>query len=225
MPSFMPMTDRGRALAPRIDHTLLRAEAGPADIERLCAEARAYGFAAVCVHSALLPVAVAALAGSSVVPCTVAGFPLGACGSRIKAFEAADAAALGAREVDMVLAVWALKAGLHRTVYEDIAGVVRAAGAACPIKVILETCLLTDAEKRQACRIAVDAGARFVKTSTGLAGGGATVDDVRLMRAVVGPAIGVKASGGIRSLDDALALVDAGADRIGASSSVKLVTG
>lgn len=225
MPPFLPMTDRGRGLAPHIDHTLLRAEAGPADIERLCAEARAYGFAAVCVHSALLPVAVAALAGSTITPCTVAGFPLGASSSRIKAFEAADAAALGAREVDMVLALWALKAGLHRAVYADIEGVVRAAGSACAVKVILETCLLTDAEKRQACQIAVDAGARYVKTSTGLAGGGATVDDVRLMRAVVGPSVGVKASGGIRTLAEALALMDAGADRIGTSSSVKMVFG
>lgn len=221
---LLPMTERGRALAPRIDHTILKADAGPADVERLCAEARAYGFAAVCVHSALLPVTVKALAGSSVVPCTVAGFPFGAMSSRIKAFEAADAAALGAREVDMVLAIWALKAGLRQTVYEDIAGVVRAAGSACPVKVILENCLLTDAEKREACRIAVDAGARFVKTSTGLASGGATVDDVRLMRATVGPAMGVKAAGGIRTFADALALVAAGADRLGTSTGVKLVT-
>jgi deoxyribose-phosphate aldolase len=225
MTSFKPMTDCGRALAPHIDHTLLRANAGPADVEHLCAEARAYGFAAVCVNSALLPGVVTALAGSSVAPCTVAGFPLGASTSRIKAFEAADAAALGAREVDMVLAVWALKAGLRKAVYDDSAGVVRAAGSACAIKVILETCLLTDDEKRLACQIAVDAGARFVKTSTGLAGGGATVADIRLMRATVGPSVGVKASGGIRSLADALALREAGADRIGTSAGVALVTG
>lgn len=211
-------------MAPYLDHTLLKPDATPADVERLCEEALAYGFCAVCVNPALLPVAAALLRGSKVKPVTVIGFPLGANATSTKTFEAAEAVAAGALEVDMVIAVWALKAGLLDRVRADIAAVVAAAGPRCVVKTILETCLLSQDEKATACRLAVEAGAGFVKTSTGLAGGGATVADVRLLRAAVGPSLGVKASGGIRTLTDALALMDAGANRLGASSSVRIVT-
>ena len=218
------LTDHGKRLAPLIDHTLLKPTATPQDVVRHCQEARRYGFAAACVLPALLPVAVAALEGSAVLPCTVAGFPLGASTTATKAFEAAEAARHGAREIDMVLALWALRDRQFARVREDMAAVVKAAGPACAVKVILETGLLTDEEKTTACRLAEEAGVRFVKTSTGLAGSGATVADVRLMRAAVGPAVGVKASGGIRSPADALALVQAGANRLGTSAGINLVT-
>lgn len=218
------LTEQGRLLAPLIDHTLLSPATTPSDVERLCAEARLYGFCAVCVLPALLPVAVAGLKGSTVRPCTVAGFPLGATTSASKAFEAAEAAAAGAREIDMVLAIWAIRSRQYARAREDMAAVVKAAGPECGVKVILETCLLSDEEKVTACRLAEDAGVRFVKTSTGLAGGGATVGDVRLMRATVGNRLGVKASGGIRTAADAVALVQAGANRLGTSAGIALVT-
>ena len=168
-PTLTPPTERGRRFASLIDHTLLKPDAGAREVERLCAEARFYGFAAVCVLPALLPVAVAALQGGGVAPCTVAGFPLGASTSASKAFEAEEAARAGAREIDMVLAVWAMKDRQFDRVRGDIAGVVRAVGPDCAVKVILETCLLSEDEKIAACKLAVDAGASFVKTSTGLA--------------------------------------------------------
>lgn len=211
------------ALAACIDHTLLKPDATPADIERLCAQAVRFGFKAVCVNPWHLPLAVRCLRNSAPVAITVAGFPLGASQTLVKAREAGLAVEQGAAEVDMVLNIGALKAGEMALVRQDIFEVVQACGPA-PVKVILETCLLTDAEKELACRLAVDAGAAFVKTSTGFASGGATEADVRLLRGIVGPQIGVKASGGIRTLDDALRMLAAGADRLGASASVRMIT-
>lgn len=213
-----------RHLASLIDHTLLKPEATRGDIERLCGEARQHGFAAVCVNPVLLPAAVSNLAGSPVIPCTVAGFPLGASTTASKAFEAAEAARAGAREVDMVLAIGALKQKDYAAVLADMRTVVLAAGPGCGIKVILETCLLTDDEKITACKLALEAGVRFVKTSTGLNTGGATLHDVALMRATVGQQAGVKASGGIRNRADAEAMVAAGANRIGTSAGIAIVT-
>ncbi len=234
--------DTPARLAAAIDHTLLRPGATPADIEALCGEAVQYGFKTVCVNPCHLPLVVRLLRGqagisgspgsSGPLPITVAGFPLGASQTLIKARESALSVEQGAAEVDMVLNIGALKAGDADQVRRDIFEVVQACGPA-PVKVILETCLLTDDEKILACRLAVDAGAAFVKTSTGFsfiktstgfAGGGATEADVRLLRKVVGPGIGVKASGGIRTLDDALRLLAAGADRIGASASVQMIS-
>jgi deoxyribose-phosphate aldolase len=222
--TYAPLSGRGARVAPLIDHTLLKAEAMPRQVEALCREALHYGFAAVCVNPSMVQRAAGALAGSAVKVCTVVGFPLGASTSTTKAFEAEDAVRLGARELDMVLAIGALKAGDRSAVLADIRAVVQAGGG-CTVKVILETCLLTDEEKETACRLAMEAGAHFVKTSTGLAGGGATTEDIRRMRRVTGPAFGVKASGGIRTLDVALQLIEAGATRIGASASVAIVTG
>lgn len=213
-----------RRLADLIDHTLLKPETTISDIERICQEALTYGFAAVCVNPALLPAVVAALKGSAVRPCTVAGFPLGANTTASKAFEAGEAAASGAAEVDMVLSVGAIKQKEYAKALNDIREVVRSAGHQCHIKVILETCLLTDQEKKTACKLALDAGAHFVKTSTGFSTGGATLHDITLMRATVGNQIGVKASGGIRSLADAEAMLAAGASRIGTSAGVRIVT-
>jgi len=221
-------TDQGlllpspEALAACIDHTLLRAEATAADIERLCAEAVRYAFKSVCVNPAHLPLAARLLRGCAPVAITVCGFPLGASQTTIKTREACLAVEQGAAEVDMVLNIGALKGGEPDLARQDIFEVVRACGPA-PVKVILETCLLTDAEKRIACALAVDAGAAFVKTSTGFGFGGATGADVRLLRDCVGPDVGVKASGGLRSLDDALRMLAAGADRLGASASVMML--
>lgn len=212
------------SLAPLIDHTLLQPGTTPADAERLCEEALTYGFCSVCVFPALLPVVARRLSGTAVIPCTVAGFPHGASLTRTKAGEAATAAAAGAREVDMVIALWALKCREYRVAGDDIRDVVKAASPSCTVKVILETCLLTDEEKILACKLAMDNGAAFVKTSTGFSTGGATPDDVALMRRTVGTALGVKASGGIRTRQNALAMIDAGASRIGTSSGIKIVT-
>jgi len=207
-----------------IDHTLLKPEATCGEVERLCEEAITYGFAAVCINPWLLPTAVSALAGAFTLPCTVIGFPLGATTTPSKAFEAGEAAAAGAREVDMVLAVGALKQKNYTRVLADIRAVVLAAGTSCTVKVILETCLLDDDEKVTACRLSLDAGAHYVKTSTGLNTGGATVHDVALMRATVGTRAGVKASGGIRSRAEAEAMIAAGASRIGTSAGIRIVT-
>lgn len=213
-----------RALARLIDHTLLKPEATEEQIRRLCAEARHYGFAAVCVNPWWVPLCVQELKGTGVKVATVIGFPLGATTTEAKAFEARQAVEAGADELDMVMNVGALKSGHLDRVQEDIAAVVRAA-AGRVVKVILETGLLTDEEKVTACRLAVAAGAHFVKTSTGFGPGGATVADVSLMRRTVGDQVGVKASGGIRDHATAVAMVEAGATRIGASSSVAIVTG
>ncbi|ALA17735.1 MULTISPECIES: deoxyribose-phosphate aldolase [unclassified Chelatococcus] len=219
------MTTLTRAeLARTIDHTILRADATRADVAAVCREAREHGFFSVCVNPVHVPDVAAALAGSDVATCAVVGFPLGATPSLLKASEARWVVAAGAREVDMVIDVGALKEGREGDVSADIAAVREACGPAL-LKVIIETCLLSDAEKEVACRLAVAAGADFVKTSTGFGKAGATVEDVALMRRIVGPDIGVKASGGVRTREDALRMLAAGASRIGASASVAIVTG
>lgn len=213
-----------RSLAGMIDHTLLKPEAQEAEIRTLCDEARANGFYSVCVNPANVALSAQLLAGSQVKVCTVVGFPLGATTSAVKAFETRDAIANGAQEIDMVINVGALKSGLLDRVESDIRAVVEAAGEV-PVKVILETALLTDEEKVAACQASKAAGAAFVKTSTGFSKGGATVSDIRLMRLTVGPEMGVKASGGVRDRQTALAMAEAGATRLGASASVAIVTG
>lgn len=212
------------SIAAMIDHTLLKPDATPPQITKICDEARAFGFASVCINPAHVPQAAALLEGCSTVVCTVVGFPLGATSSAAKAYEARQAIADGAREIDMVISIGHLKNGDDDYVREDIRHVVETShehGAIC--KVIIETALLTDEEKRRACELAVAAGADFVKTSTGFAGGGATVADVQLMREVVGDRAEIKAAGGIRTLADAQAMIAAGAARIGASAGVTIV--
>jgi deoxyribose-phosphate aldolase len=213
-----------REIARHIDHTLLKPEATREQIEALCREAIEHGFATVCVNPCWVRLCASLLAGSETRVCTVVGFPLGATLPEAKAFEAARVVAEGACEVDMVLNVGALKSGDYRLVERDIAGVVQASrtGGAL-VKVIIEAALLTDDEKVKACVISKVAGADFVKTSTGFGPGGATAADVSLMRRVVGREMGVKAAGGVRDLKSAQAMLDAGADRIGASVGVKIV--
>lgn len=210
-------------LAAIFDHTILKADATAAQVDALCREALEYRFASICVNSRYVPLVAGILAGSPVKTCCVVGFPLGAMSARAKAAETAIAVEDGAQEIDMVIPVGALKAGEVDAVREDIAAVVAAVGRKAIVKVILETCLLTDDEKRTACRLAVAAGAAFVKTSTGFSTGGATAADIRLMRETVGPDIGVKASGGIRDLKAVEAMLEAGASRIGASASVSIM--
>lgn len=213
-------------LAQYIDHTLLTPDTTAEEIDRLCAEAEQHEFASVCINPAWVKRAAANLRGSGVPVCTVIGFPLGATTTEVKAMEARKALRDGAREIDMVINVGALKSGDQETVYNDIAKVVDAAhevGAIC--KVILETALLTDEEKVIASALAKRAKADFVKTSTGFGPGGATVYDVALMRETVGPEMGVKASGGVRTADDAEDMIAAGATRIGASAGVQIVSG
>jgi deoxyribose-phosphate aldolase len=210
--------------AKMIDHTLLKPEAQREDIVRLCDEARKYHFASVCVNSTWVGLAKALLSGSDVMVCAVVGFPLGAMSPGAKAYEARDAVRAGANEIDMVMNVGAMKSRDYETVFEDICKVVKASAPA-RVKVILETSSLTDEEKVIGCTLSKLAGAAFVKTSTGFAKGGATVEDVALMRRVVGPDMGVKASGGVRTTEDAAAMSKAGASRIGASASVAIATG
>ncbi|RXJ02170.1 deoxyribose-phosphate aldolase [Anaerobacillus alkaliphilus] len=212
-------------IAKMIDHTALKADTTKEQIETLCSEAKQFQFASVCVNPTWVETAAKLLKDSGVDVCTVIGFPLGANTPETKAFETTDAIRKGATEVDMVINVAALKAGDDELVEHDILSVVEAAKGKALTKVIIETCLLTDEEKERACRLAVKAGADFVKTSTGFSTGGATVADIELMRKTVGPEIGVKASGGVRSLADAKAMIDAGATRIGASSGVSIVNG
>jgi len=212
------------AIAALIDHTLLKPEATSDDIRRLCREARQYGFASVCVNPYWAPLAAAELKGSPVKVCAVVGFPLGASATEIKAAEAEYAVRAGAQELDMVINVGALRSGDQEAVLQDIQAVVdvaRRAGAL--VKTILETALLDDNQKVVACTLARMAGADFVKTSTGFGPGGATAEDVALMRLTVGEKLGVKAAGGIRSLEDLKNMVAAGATRIGASASVKII--
>ncbi len=211
-------------LAGRIDHTLLKATATDDQVRQLCAEAREYGFASVCVNTRWVPLAAEQLAGTSRLVCTVVGFPLGAMSRRAKAAETAIAVEQGATEVDMVLDIGGLLSGKLQDVYDDMRSVVDAAGS-IPVKVILETCYLSDDQKAVACELAIRAGLAYVKTSTGMGTGGATEDDIRLMRAAVGDDLGVKASGAIRSRDDVERMLAAGADRIGASASVAIVSG
>ena len=205
-----------------IDHTNLKQDATKKDIIKLCEEAKQYDFASVCVNPSWVPLCAKELSGTDVKVCTVIGFPLGETTSGAKAFETKEAVANGAQEVDMVIHVGALKGGDDDYVYHDIKAVVDASGEA-HTKVIIETCLLTDEEKVRACELAVKAGADFVKTSTGFSTGGATVADVALMRKTVGDRCGVKASGGIHTREEMLALIDAGATRIGASAGIALI--
>ncbi|HEY1331261.1 MAG TPA: deoxyribose-phosphate aldolase [Actinomycetota bacterium] len=213
-----------RDLAGLIDHTLLKPEATQPQIEALCGEAVEYGFAAVCVSGTWVPLAVSAVSGSPVKVACVAGFPLGAASTAAKVCEAEDSAANGAAEVDVVMNVGALRSGRSPEVEADLFQVVQAVQGRSIVKVILECALLNDAEKVHACQLAESAGAAFVKTSTGFGPGGATVEDVALLRRSVGPDTGVKASGGIRTREAAMAMVAAGATRLGTSSSVAIVT-
>lgn len=207
-----------------IDHTLLKADAVESQVETLCQEAREYHFMSVCVNPTWVERAGELLAGSDVKVCTVIGFPLGANTSAVKAFETERAIAEGAHEVDMVINIGAAKKGNWALVESDIKAVVDAASGKALVKVIIESCLLTDEEKVKACQAAVAAGADYVKTSTGFSTGGATVADIRLMRATVGPNVGVKASGGVSNREEALAMIEAGASRIGASKGIQIVT-
>jgi len=207
-----------------IDHTLLKADASQDQIAQLCYEARTYHFASVCVNPAHVKLSAQLLKGSDVPVCTVVGFPLGATPPTVKAFETQQAIRDGAREIDMVINIGALKSQDYKTVYEDIAAVVRAAHAANAIvKVIIEAALLTDEEKVVASQLSKAAGADFVKTSTGFGPGGATASDVALMRRVVGPGMGIKAAGGVSNYADAQTMIAAGATRIGASAGVRIV--
>ena len=213
-------------IAKMIDHTLLKPDATQQEIAQLCFEARKYGFASVCVNPTWVSLCAQLLKGSEVKVCTVIGFPLGATSSETKAFETETAIQQGATEIDMVINIGALKARDLDTVARDIRGVVNAAHRhGIIVKVIIETTLLTDEEKTLASLTAKEAGADFVKTSTGFAGGGATVHDVELMRRAVGPQMGVKASGGVRTYEDAASMIKAGATRIGASAGVKIIQG
>lgn len=205
-----------------IDHTLLKPEATKEMIEKLCSEAKEYNFFSVCVNPYYVKTAKEELEGSNVKIATVIGFPLGSTPKEVKAFEASEAIKNGADELDMVINIGALKDGDYTTVEEDIKAVVNEAADNALVKVIIETCLLDDEEKKKACEIAKAAGADFVKTSTGFSTGGATVEDVKLMREVVGEDLGVKASGGIRDYETAKKMVEAGASRIGASSSIEI---
>jgi len=212
------------AIAKLIDHTLLKPEATSAQIHKLCEEAAEFGFAAVCLNPAYVTQAVKLVRGSGVKVCTVVGFPLGATLTEVKIFEAKESMKLGAQEIDMVINIGALKSGETSVVESDVRRVVEEChrgGAIC--KVILENALLTDDEKLSACHVARNAGADFVKTSTGFGPGGATTEDVALMRTAVGPRMGVKAAGGIRTYDDLRRMVAAGATRIGTSSGVKII--
>lgn len=211
-------------LAGMIDHTLLKADATREQLQRLCEEAKRYQFASVCVNPTWVKYADELLQGSGVKVCTVIGFPLGANTPEVKAFETHNAIENGAQEVDMVINIGALKDKDYELVERDICAVTEAAAGKALTKVIIETCLLTEEEKIRACELAVKAGADFVKTSTGFSTGGATVADVALMRKTVGPDIGVKASGGVRNLTDAKAVIEAGATRIGASAGIAIVT-
>lgn len=212
-------------MAKYIDHTYLKPEASVNEIRKICDEAKKYHCASVCVNPSYIQYVAQQLEGSGVTPCCVIAFPFGTSTPEAKAFEASDAASKGAREIDMVINVGAIKSGDWLLVKRDIEGVVNAVKGRAKVKVIIEACLLTDEEKVKACTVAKLAGAAFVKTSTGYSTGGATVEDVRLMRETVGPEMGVKASGGVRTYDDAIAMLKAGASRLGCSSTMKIVSG
>ncbi|WP_019242646.1 MULTISPECIES: deoxyribose-phosphate aldolase [Bacillus] len=212
-------------IAKMIDHTVLKADTTESQIVTLCQEAREYNFASVCINPTWVKKAAELLQGSGVDVCTVIGFPLGANTPEVKAFETTQAIKDGATEVDMVINIGALKDGDNDLVERDIRAVVDAAKGKALTKVIIETCLLTDEEKVRACELSVKAGADFVKTSTGFSTGGATKEDIALMRKTVGPNIGVKASGGVRNTEDAQTMIEAGATRIGASAGVSIIKG
>ncbi|GAA0353137.1 deoxyribose-phosphate aldolase [Alkalibacterium iburiense] len=208
-----------------IDHTLLKPEATDLQIQQICIEAREHHFKAVCINPSWVKYASDILSQTDVAICTVIGFPLGANASKVKAYEAKQAVADGADEVDMVINIGAVKSEDYSLVYQDIKAVVDAVKGEALVKVIIETSLLSDNEKARACEAAKRAGADFVKTSTGFSTGGATIEDVKLMRRTVGPKMGVKASGGVRTIEDAKAMIEAGATRIGTSNGVALVEG
>ena len=213
------------SLAKYVDHTILAADASIDAVRKVCDEAKKYNFASVCVNGGNAKFVSQQLEGSGVKTCVVAGFPLGAMSPRAKAEETSSVVNDGASEVDMVLNIGAVKSGDWKLAFNDIEGVVAAAGNRAIVKVIIEACLLTDEEKVKACAVAKFAGAHFVKTSTGFSTSGATEDDVRLMRKTVGPDIGVKAAGGVRSYEDAVKMIKAGATRLGTSSGVAIVSG
>ncbi len=224
MSTSAPSTSDWKSVARLIDHTILKTDARKAQIEQLCAEARQYHFASVCVQPIWVELCSELLKGSDVLTCTVVGFPQGATLTSVKLFETLAVVRQGAQEVDMVINVGALKDRSTQLVQDEIHALADAChNGKTHLKVIIENCLLTDDEKKLACELSVKAGADFVKTSTGMSTSGATVEDVRLMRSVVGPNIGVKAAGGIRTSKDALAMIDAGANRIGASASIAIV--
>ena len=217
----------GEKLAGYIDHTLLKADASAEAVKKLCREALTHGFAAVCINPIHVDLANNELSGSLVKVCSVVGFPLGANLSKVKGFEAGQAVAAGADEVDMVINIGALKSGRRDLVEKDIAAVVSQAqgqNPAAQVKVIIETCYLADDEKVTACEIAKSAGAHFVKTSTGFGAAGADVRDIKLLRKTVGPEMGIKAAGGISSYQKALEMIEAGATRIGASAGLKIIS-
>ena len=207
-----------------IDHTLLIADATENEVIKLCNEAKEYDFFSVCINPGFVELAAKELRESNVAVCTVIGFPLGASTPETKAFETRDAIQKGAAEVDMVINISKLKDKKDEEVLKDIKAVVDAADKKALVKVIIETCLLTDEEKERACKLAKDAGADFVKTSTGFSTGGATKEDIALMRKTVGTEMGVKASGGVRTYEDAVTMIESGATRIGASASIAIVT-
>lgn len=207
-----------------IDHTLLKADATENEVIKLCNEAKEYDFFSVCINPGFVELAAKELSESNVAVCTVIGFPLGASTPETKAFETRDAIQKGAAEVDMVINISKLKDKKDDEVLKDIKAVVDAADKKALVKVIIETCLLTDEEKERACKLAKDAGADFVKTSTGFSTGGATKEDIALMRKTVGTEMGVKASGGVRTYEDAVTMIESGATRIGASASIAIVT-
>ena len=213
------------ALAKYVDHTLLKPEASEEDVRKVCVEAKKYNFASVCVNPNHIKFVAEQLSGSGVAPCVVIGFPLGATTPEVKAEETQTVLLLGAKEVDMVVNIGAIKSNNWQLVKRDIEAVVAAAKGRGLVKVIIETCLLTDEEKVKVCTIAKMAGADFVKTSTGFSKGGATKEDVALMRQTVGPHMGVKASGGVRDYETAVAMIKAGATRLGTSSGVAIVSG
>ncbi|WP_291565709.1 MULTISPECIES: deoxyribose-phosphate aldolase [unclassified Clostridium] len=210
-------------IASMIDHTILKADTTIEQVKKICDEAKEYKFKSVCVNSCYTKFASDELKDSGVLVCTVVGFPLGTMDSKAKAFETARAIELGANEIDMVINIGALKDRNYDLVLKDIKEVVETAKDKAIVKVIIEACLLTEEEKIKACELSVEAGADFVKTSTGFSTDGATVEDIKLMRKVVGPQIGVKASGGVRTTEDALKFIEAGANRIGASASIAIV--
>ncbi|MDU5109869.1 MAG: deoxyribose-phosphate aldolase [Clostridium sp.] len=212
-------------LAKMIDHTILKPEATEKEVEKLCKEALEYNFASVCINPSMVEKATEILKGSDVKVCTVIGFPLGATTTEVKAFETEDVIKKGATEVDMVINVGKLKEGNLTYVKKDIEAVVNVAKGKALTKVIIETCLLNDEEKVTACKLSKEAGADFVKTSTGFSTGGATAKDIKLMRETVGEELGVKASGGVRSLEDAELMIENGASRIGASASIAICEG
>ncbi|MGL5086955.1 MAG: deoxyribose-phosphate aldolase [Clostridium sp.] len=214
-----------KELAQMIDHTILKPEATEAEIMQLCKEAVEYGFASVCINPSMVKKAAIILEGSEVKVCTVIGFPLGATTTAVKAFETEQTIKDGATEVDMVINIGKLKENNLEYVKNDIAAVVNAAKGKAITKVIIESCLLSDEEKVAVCTIAKEVGADFVKTSTGFSSGGATKEDIKLMRETVGPDMGVKASGGVRSHEDVMTMIENGATRIGASASIAICNG